>query len=349
MQKSFVDITTMHLGGVASDYHLAESADEAVELTRSADADDIPVLVVGGGSNLVVGDSGFDGRVLHVGFSGIRVDDDLIAVDAGTDWDSVVATTIEDGFGGLETLSGVPGSTGGTPVQNVGAYGTLISEYLEYVTVYDRQSREVTTIAGADCGFGSHRQSIFKHSDRWVILTVHLRLPRTTTSQPIRYAGLAQALGCEIGDRAPVDEVRQTVLELRRSRGMVYDESDRDTWCVGSFFINHVLKEVPAKAAAAPTYPDPAGIKLPAGWLIDHAGFPPGYGADFARGRVRLSPRHALVVTNRGDATTAEVMAFAAHIREGVEAAFDIRLGPECDLVNCSFDDAPPDWLAELI
>ena len=253
--------------------------------------------------------------------------------------------SVQEGFGGLEPLSGVPGSTGGTPVQNVGAYGTLTSDFLDHVTVYDRLRGQIVDLPGTACGFGSHRQSIFKHSDRWVILAVHFSLPKTAISRPIEYAGLAAALGREIGDVAPVREVRDTVLAIRTERGMVYNPSDRNTWSVGSFFINPVLPAVPSKAAASPTYPDPGGIKLPAGWLIDRAGFAPGYGAQWGRGQVRLSTRHALVVTNRGDATTAEVMAFAAHIREGVERAFDVRLGPECDLVNCSFDDPAPAWI----
>lgn len=338
VQKSFTELTTMHVGGPIADYTMADSAESAVDLVRSADRDDVPVLVVGGGSNLVVGDVGFTGRVVHMKFNGIEVSDGIVSIAAGTDWDDAVAWTIANGFGGLETLSGIPGSAGGTPVQNVGAYGTLISDFLHSVIAYDRSAERTVELPGDQCGFGSHRQSIFKHSDRWVILQVRLALPRTTTSQPIRYAGLAGELGCASGDTAPVEVVRSTVLSIRTQRGMVHDPADYDTWSVGSFFINPVLTSVPAKAAASPTYPDVAGTKLPAGWLIDHAGFAPGYGADFGNGQVRLSSRHALVVTNRGGATTADVMEFAAHIRAGVEAAFDIRLGPECDLVNCSFD-----------
>jgi UDP-N-acetylmuramate dehydrogenase len=152
-----------------------------------------------------------------------------------------------------------------------------------------------------------------------------------------------------IGDVAPTRAVRDAVLAMRGERGMLLDPNDHDTWSVGSFFVNPVLATVPDKARRSPTYPDVAGTKLPAAWLIHQAGFPPGYGADWGRGRVRLSGKHALAVTNRGGATTAEIMAFAAHIRDGVERAFDIGLGPECDLVNCSFDDPAPAWLQDAV
>lgn len=318
---------------------MVSSSDDLVTAVRDADRSGSPVLVMGGGSNLVVGDQGFDGLVAHIQTAGMAIEGETIHVDAGVDWDQVVQFSLEHGLGGLEPLSGVPGSVGGTPVQNVGAYGTLVSDFLDYVVAYDREAAEVVRIPNSECGFGSHRQSIFKHSDRWVILSVTFTLERTTTSRPVRFASLAERLGVEVGSRVPVSVVRETVLQMRSERKMLLDASDHDTWSVGSFFINPVLATVPEKARDAPTYPDVLGTKLPAGWLIDHAGFAPGYGADWGRGNVRLSTKHALAVTNWGDATTLEVMRFAAHIREGVERAFDIRLGPECDLVNCSFDD----------
>ncbi|MCF6386404.1 UDP-N-acetylmuramate dehydrogenase [Mycobacterium sp. MBM] len=317
---------------------VTRSADLVAAVT-AADRAGQPVLVMGGGSNLVVGDQGFDGLVAHVRTNGISVQGETIHVDAGVDWDAVVEFSLEHGLGGLEPLSGVPGTVGGTPVQNVGAYGTLVSDFLDYVTAFDRDTAQVIRIPNAECGFGSHRQSIFKHSHRWVILSVTFTLACTTMSRPVKFASLADRLGVQIGACVPTSVVRETVLQMRRDRAMLLDESDHDTWSVGSFFINPVLATVPERAREAPTYPDVLGTKLPAGWLIDHAGFPPGYGKDWGRGNVRLSTRHALAVTNWGGATTLEVMRFAAHIRDGVEHAFDIRLGPECDLVNCSFDD----------
>lgn len=336
----------MRLGGEAAEYVVAATTAELVDVVAMADADGTPLVVLGEGSNLVVGDQGFDGVAVHVKSTGFEIRRDNVTVDAGVHWDDVVELSLAAGLGGLEPLSGVPGSTGGTPVQNVGAYGALVSQFLRHVTAYDREAREVITIPGDACGFGSHRQSIFKHCDRYVILSVEFALESTPMSRPLAYAGLAQRLGRDIGDVAPTAEVRRTVLDMRRERAMLLDAQDHDTWSVGSFFINPVLQTVPEKARDCPTYPDVAGVKLPAAWLIDHAGFPPGYGAQWGRGRVRLSTKHALAVTNRGGATTSEVMAFAAHVRDGVEREFDVRLGPECDLVNCSFDDPVPEWLA---
>lgn len=327
----------MRLGGPAGEYQVARTSDQLVALIREADAASKPVLVMGGGSNLVVGDQGFDGLVVHVATSRLTVHREHVTVDAGVAWDTVVVASLDAGLAGLEPLSGIPGSTGGTPVQNVGAYGALTSDLLRHLTVYDRATGAIEQWAPEKCGFGSHRQSVFKHTDRYVVLDVTFHLTRSSRSGPIHYAGLAERLAVAPGTTAPTREVRDAVLALRRERGMILDAGDHDTWSVGSFFINPVLASVPDKARDCPQYPDPAGIKLSAAWLIDHAGFPRGYGRDRNRGAVALSSKHALAVTNRGTATTAEVMEFAAHIREGVEQRFDIRLGPECDLVNCKF------------
>lgn len=333
----FAELTTMRLGGPADEYEVARTTEHLVALIREADAAGKPVLVMGGGSNLVVGDQGFDGLVVQAATSGLTVRDESVTVEAGVEWDTVVATSLDAGLAGLEPLSGIPGSTGGTPVQNVGAYGTLTSDLLTHLTVYDRATGTIEQWTPDQCGFGSHRQSVFKHTDRYVVLDVTFQLTRSTRSRPIHYVRLAERLGIAPGATAPVGEVRDAVLALRRESGMILDADDHDTWSVGSFFINPVLTSVPDKARDCPRYPDPAGIKLPAAWLIDHAGFPRGYGHDWGSGTVALSSKHALAVTNRGTATTAEVMKFADHIREGVEQRFDIRLGPECDLVNCKF------------
>lgn len=321
----------MRLGGPAGEFEVARTSEHFVALIREADAAGQPVLVMGGGSNLVVGDQGFEGLVVQVATSGLAVHGEEVTVDAGVEWDTVVETSLDAGLAGLEPLSGIPGSAGGTPVQNVGAYGGLTSDLLLRLTVYDRATGTIEQWAPDRCGFGSHRQSVFKHTDRYLVLDVTFQLTRSTRSHPIRYAGLAERLGIGLSATAPTREVRDAVLALRRERGMILDADDHDTWSVGSFFINPVLASVPDKARDCPHYPDPAGTKLPAAWLIEHAGFPRGYG----RGAVALSSKHALAVTNRGTATTTEVMEFAAHLRDGVEQRFDIRLGPECDLVNC--------------
>ena len=342
MTPTFAELTTMRVGGPTKALVVAGSTQELLEAVRELDGRGEPLLLLGGGSNLVVGDTGWDGTTVKIESSEIEIDGTTVRADAGVDWDELVALTVDAGLSGFETLSGVPGSVGGTPVQNVGAYGTLTSEVLRSVTVFDREAGQVEDWGVDRCGFGSHRQSVFRRTDRYVVLRVEYELRRAQQPAPLYFSRLVERLGMEPGGTAAPASVRTAVIELRRERGSIYDEADHDTWGVGSFFINPVLETVPPRAQASPTYPDVLGTKLPAGWLIEHAGFPPGYGADWGRGTVRLSTKHALAMCNWGGATTAEVMAFAAHIREGVEACFDIRLGPECLLVNCSFDDVVP-------
>lgn len=325
----------MRVGGPVGDLVTATDASELTEFVREADSVGTPVLVIGGGSNLIVADSGWPGRTVRIGTDGIDIAGELVTVEAGVDWDRVVRTTLEQGLSGLESMSGIPGLTGATPVQNVGAFGTETSDVLDSVTVYDRQTKTTEQWPAARCGFGSHRSSVFKYTDRWVILRVRFRLVSSGQSRPIRYAELATRLGVEIGATAATADVRQAVLDSRRSRGSLLDPADHDTWTVGSFFLNPVVTAVPAAAEDAPQFADPQGTKIPAAWLIQRAGFPPGYGADFGSGRVRLSSKHALAVSNRGGATTAEVMAFAGHIRTGVLDRFGVELRPECHLVNC--------------
>lgn len=327
----------MRVGGPVGRLVVPESTPQAIELLREIDAAAEPLLLMGGGSNLVVGDVGWDGTVVKMASSEVEFKGDSVTAAAGVEWDSLVRTSIAEGLVGFEALSGIPGSVGGTPVQNVGAYGSLTSDLLESLSVYDRKTGNVEVWARDECGFGSHRQSVFKHSDQWVVLDVTYRLRRGDQSKPIQYAELARELGIEPGGTASAADVREAVLKLRRSKKMVLDPDDHDTWSVGSFFINPVLQEVPERARECSSYPDVKGIKLSAAWLIHKAGFPPGYGGDWGNGTVGLSSRHSLAVTNRGGATTEDVMKFAAHIRDGVEACFDIRLGPECDLVNCSY------------
>lgn len=337
-EATFADLTTIRTGGPIRTLQTPETTADVIELVRKADAAHDPILIMGGGSNLVVGDIGWDGTVIKVASLKLDIDGERVTAAAGLEWDYVVRTTISEGLAGLEALSGIPGSVGGTPVQNVGAYGALISELLTSVTIFDRSTGETEIWGPERCGFGSHRQSIFKHSNRWVILDVTLKLERSRQSKPISYSRLAHALGAPQGGTAAVTDVRDVVLALRRASGMVLDPADHDTWSVGSFFINPVLANVPARARNCPhQYPDIKGTKLSAAWLIDNAGFPPGYGRDWGNGTVALSSRHALAVTNRGGATTSDIMEFAAHIRDGVEARYDVRLGPECDLVNCTF------------
>lgn len=337
MTVTFADLTTMRVGGPVGRLLAPESTPHVLDVLREAGGRREPVLVMGGGSNLVVGDAGWDGTVVKMASAELRIDGDLVTAAAGVEWEHLVAVTLAEGLAGLEALSGIPGSAGGTPVQNVGAYGTLTSDVLDSLSVYDRETDRLEQWKPDQCGFGSHRQSVFKHTDRWVVIDVTFRLHRGTQSKPIEYAELAARLGIEVGGTAAAADVREAVLGLRRQKRMVLDPADHDTWSVGSFFINPVLAVVPERARECRGHYDIKGTKLSAAWLIQNAGFPPGYGTDWANGRVALSSVHTLAVTNRGGATTQDVMDFAAHIREGVQARFDIRLSPECDLINCSF------------
>jgi UDP-N-acetylmuramate dehydrogenase len=334
---SFAELTTMRVGGPVDRLDRPTSTPHAIELLRGIGGAGSPVLVIGGGSNLVVGDVGWPGTVIKMASTEFDIDGERVTAAAGVEWDQVVGTAVSEGLAGIEALSGIPGSVGGTPVQNVGAYGTLISDVLESLTVFDRQTGLVERWLPGQCGFGSHRQSVFKHSDRWVVIDVTLRLRRGTQSNPMTFPQVAARLGIEVGGTASPADVREAIIAQRRDRGMVLDPDDHDTWSVGYFFINPVLSEVPERARECPSQPDIKGTKLHAAWLIQRAGFPPGYGQQWGNGTVALSSRHTLAVTNRGGATTADIMKFAAHIRDGVAAMFDVRLNPECDLINCAY------------
>ncbi|MDQ1200078.1 UDP-N-acetylmuramate dehydrogenase [Rhodococcus sp. SORGH_AS303] len=335
---SFADLTTIHVGGPVGRLVEATTSQELVDAVRSADAAGTPVLVIGGGSNLLVGDDGFDGTVVRVATSGLRVEGTRMHVDAGVEWDLVVRTALDHGLAGIEALSGIPGSTGGTPVQNVGAYGASTSDWLESVTVLDRESGEVEVWDNARCGFGSHRSSAFKYTDRYVVVDVTFALRRSDESAPVRYAALAERLGVRIGESVSAREVRDAVIALRTDRGMVWDEAEHDSWSVGSFFLNPIVSSVPPEALGSPQFTDPKGIKLSAAWLIEHAGFSRGYGERVGTGRATLSTRHVLAVTNRGGASAADVTALASHVRAGVQEKYGITLTPECRLVNCTLD-----------
>jgi UDP-N-acetylmuramate dehydrogenase len=334
---TLADLTTLRLGGPARE--LVEAYDEAelVEAVRSADEQGIPVLVVGGGSNLVVADEGYDGRVVVVRNTGLTSEADtcggaFVEIGAGENWDDVVATAVERGWVGVEALSGIPGTTGATPIQNVGAYGQEVSQTLARVRTWDRMLRGQRTFAAADCGFG-YRTSRFKQDPgRHVVLSVTFQLTLGDLGAPVQYAELATALGIEIGERAPAREVREAVLGLRRGKGMVLDPDDHDTWSTGSFFTNPVVSP-DAVPEGAPTWPQGDGlVKTSAAWLIEHAGFAKGYGND----RVRLSSKHTLALTNRGDASTADLLGLARELRDGVEQRFGIVLVNEPVLVGCS-------------
>ena len=332
--------TTLRVGGPARRLVEVDTTEDLIEAVRTADSEGEPLLLLGGGSNVLIGDDGFAGTVIKINTRGTELDLHSCAganlqVAAGEPWDELVAHTIENGWSGLEAMSGIPGLTGATPIQNVGAYGAEVSHTLSVVNTFDRQTGQRRRFAAADCGFG-YRSSVFKaEPGRYVVVSVEYQLPLGELSAPIRYAELARTLGVAVGRRVDARRVREAVLELRRSKGMVSDAEDPDTWSAGSFFTNPLLD---AEAAArlpesAPRFDQPDGtIKTSAAWLIEHAGFGKGYGQPPAM----LSGKHTLALTNRGGAHATQLLTLAGCIRSGVQAEFGIELVPEPVLVGCS-------------
>ena len=307
-----------------------------------------PVLVLGGGSNLVVGDGGFDGLVVHVASRGVRVSRDgervRLEVAAGEPWDALVERCVEEGWSGVECLSGIPGLVGATPIQNVGAYGQEVKETICEVRALDRRAGAVTSFDASRCRF-TYRASAFKGDERFVVLAVTFALEPRPESAPLRYAELTRALTIEHGERAPLGEVRRAVVALRRAKGMVLDPNDPDSVSAGSFFVNPLLDAAELEAleerlatrgldpASLPRFPgDDRRTKVSAAWLIERAGFAKGWG----QGRVGISRKHALALVNRGGATASELIAVARSIQRGVREAFGVALLPEPVIVESS-------------
>ncbi|TDU06028.1 UDP-N-acetylmuramate dehydrogenase [Streptomyces sp. 846.5] len=338
-------LTTIRLGGPARRLVTATTDAEVVETVRRADRSGEPLLVIGGGSNLVIGDKGFEGTVLHIATRGRAVDGTALEAAAGEIWtDLVDETVLRHGLAGIEFLAGIPGSVGATPVQNVGAYGQEVADTITEVVAFDRSADSVVTLAGTDCAF-SYRHSRFKaEPERYVVLRVRFALADAGgLSTPVRYAEAARTLGVEPGERVELTAAREAVLKLRSGKGMVLDPADHDTWSAGSFFTNPVLgpEEFAAFSArvrdrlgpdaAFPAYPATDGsTKTSAAWLIEKSGFTKGYGS----GPARLSGKHTLALTNRGRATTEDLLALAREIRAGVHAAFGVTLVNEPVLVG---------------
>ena len=326
--------TTLGLGGPARHLTMVTSIDEIVAGVRECVRDEQPLLLLGGGSNVVIADDGFPGTVLLIrsqGWEITRGDDHVsVTVQAGQEWDEFVRAMVEHGFSGMECLSGIPGSAGGTPIQNVGAYGQEVSEILTSVTTYDRDEGEIRTFTNEECLF-EYRHSRFKRSERWVVLDVTFRLRVDPLSGPIAYPELARRLGVSPGERVPLAAARQAVLELRRGKGMVLDPGDPDTRSAGSFFTNPLVsQEYPS---GAPAWPMPNGVvKVSAAWLIENAGFHKGY----RRGPAAISSKHTLSLTNPDHGTTKDLLDLAGEIRDGVLDRFGITLHPEVVLVNCT-------------
>lgn len=359
--------TTARVGGPAQAWIAASTEEQLIQAIADTDAAQTPLLVLSGGSNMLVADAGFPGTVVQITTAGIEVLDITsthvnIRVAAGHEWDAVVSWSVAEGLTGIEALSGIPGSTGATPVQNVGAYGADISQTLCSIRVWDRHANRIVELTGDDLDFG-YRDSIIKRtiessatnfdraSPRWIVLSVDLRLAKAGESAPVRYTQLARALNVELGDSAPLQHVRQTVLDLRASKGMVLEPADHDTWSTGSFFTNPI---VPVEVADrlpdnAPKFAHhEAGdttdtVKLSAAWLIDHAGYHKGFGLNgepgTVDGRAALSTKHTLALTNRGIATTQDMIHIATLVRDGVAETWGITLVPEPVLVGVQLGD----------
>lgn len=330
------EFTTLRLGGPAAQLMTVDDTDELVATV--AQESEAGLLLLGSGSNLVVGDRGVQEPVIHVGTKGIevmhRTHDVELVVAAGESWETLVDLVVGEGWSGLEALAGIPGTVGATPIQNVGAYGQEVSDVITSVQVYDRSSNTRREMDARACAFG-YRTSIFKqHPHRYVVLRVHFRLVADRLGLPIRYVELAAALGVDVGERAPLKDVREAVLSLRRRKGMVLDPSDHDTWSAGSFFTNPILHALFPLPSDAPRWDAIGGVKVSAAWLIQSAGFGRGFGSDVGSGRITVSNKHTLALTNRGGATTDELLVLARLIRSGVRDQFGVELRPEPTLVG---------------
>jgi UDP-N-acetylmuramate dehydrogenase len=347
-------LTTMRVGGPAERLVTVCSTDELVDAIREVDDADEPLLVLSGGSNLVVADEGFAGSVVHIATHGITVESTdstggvTVRVAAGEVWDDLVARAVAEGWSGIEALSGIPGCVGATPIQNVGAYGQEVAQTISAVRVWDRREQQVHLLANADCQF-TYRDSVFKGESRYVVLEVMFQLRLEDMSSPVTYEDLARELGVHAGVRVPLEEAREAVLAQRRQRGMVLDPKDHDTWSCGSFFTNPVMSAssydrlqaraqgrlgADGGAVRVPRFVAPDGqVKTSAAWLIERAGFGKGYGMP---GPAALSTKHTLAVTNRGSATAANIVALAVGVRDGVQEAFGVGLVNEPVLVGLS-------------
>jgi UDP-N-acetylmuramate dehydrogenase len=336
--------STLGVGGPARWFISAERMEDVANAHRWADERRVPMFVLGGGSNLVIADEGFNGLVIHVALMGVdrtpRSTDTLLAAGAGESWDRLVETAVTGGLAGIECLSGIPGTVGGTPIQNVGAYGQDVSQTIDRVIVYDMLERRTRSLPAADCGF-SYRMSRFKAADagRFVVCGVAFRLrqgPPTTT-----YADVDAYLKRKQISAPTLADVRRAVLDIRRAKGMVIDAADMDSRSVGSFFMNPVVPiDVRDRVAAATgeTVPGYASggshIKIPAAWLIERAGFNKGYDG----GTVAISTKHPLAIVNRGGATARDIVRFASKVKRGVAERFGVWLRPEPVFVGFSTD-----------
>ena len=328
--------TSLRVGGPAT--KIVHVSTEAQIIAAIEEAGDTPILIMGGGTNVLIADKGFNGTVIRISNNSVQAEVDAcsgatLTIGAGEDWDLFVQTTINSGFAGLETLSGIPGTVGAAPIQNIGAYGHEVSEFITRVRTYDRQEKALKTFTNSECEF-SYRNSYFKaHPGRYVVLEVQFQIRIGEESDPITYLELARKLGVQLGDKAPVVATREAVLELRASKGMLLSADDHDSWSAGSFFTNPIVSQQEADALpdAAPKWPLLDGrVKISAAWLIENAGMHKGDEV----GGARISTKHVLALTNAGDATASDIAELAKRARDHVKAKFGITLEAEVNLVG---------------
>lgn len=330
------DYTSLRVGGPAKKF--VEVGTESEIIAAIEAAGDTPILIIGGGTNILVADTGFEGTVIRITSHSMQSEIDAcsgatLTIGAGENWDEFVATTLERGFAGLETLSGIPGTVGAAPIQNIGAYGHEVSEFITRVRTYDRQAKSLKTFTNAECDF-SYRNSHFKaHPGRYVVLDVQFNLRQGEMTTAITYAELAKKLGIEVGEKAPIAATRTAVLELRGAKGMLLNPSDRDSWSAGSFFTNPIVsKEIAAKLPeGAPQWPTSDGlVKTSAAWLIENSGVHKGD----SHGGARVSTKHVLALTNAGNATATDIAELAKSAQQSVFEKFGITLEAEVNLVG---------------
>ena len=342
MSELLANYTSLHVGGPANKFVHATTEEELVNAVKDSDAAGEEVLIMGGGSNVLVADSGFAGTVIHVETKGNSYHVDacsggMITVAAGEDWDEFVAWILDKGFAGLETMSGIPGTVGGAPIQNIGAYGHEVSEVIARVRTWDRKAEAYKTFSNSECEF-SYRSSVFKENPgRYVIIDVTFQLRNGEMSLPITYKELASYLGVELEARALVSDVRKAVLALRAAKGMLLDSKDHDTWSAGSFFVNPILSaEAAARLPAeAPRWIQGDGrVKTSAAWLMEHSGVKKGQ----IHNGAGVSSKHVLALVNTGSATAADIVDIARLARMAVREKFGIVLEPEVQFVGLSLE-----------
>ena len=328
--------TSFRVGGPAS--KIIQVSTEAEIIAAIEDAGDSPILIMGGGTNVLISDKGFDGTVIRISNNSVQAEVDAcsgatLTIGAGEDWDTFVQTTIDRGFAGLETLSGIPGTVGAAPIQNIGAYGHEVAEFITRVRTYDRQEKALKTFTNSECQF-SYRNSYFKaHPGRYVILEVQFQIRRGEFSDPITYVELSKKLDIEPGEKAPVAATRAAVLELRASKGMLLKNDDHDSWSAGSFFTNPIISQQAADQLpnAAPKWPLNDGrVKVSAAWLIENSGIHKGDEV----GGARISTKHVLALSNSGNATASDIAELAKRARNQVKEVFGITLEAEVNLVG---------------